>query len=243
MGLPREVLHPDPTTYKTKYPLLTTLGLGRVARSRSSRREGWEGKCLHLLPVYHSLPGPSECLLSPTSVGHLSSEQLGPSGAIVLPSGARRNYARETDQNRGQRTIKCSPPCRSLTVPSPLGVQEGPAGPRRVGKPMSAGRRQVPRRKGRHSQNPMLPPGQKLSKSGPGVSTAQREAVGKTPAEAGCVHNERERPSILIVSQLAGTRQLRARSLSEPIHLPRKKKNPPKAPGPCWTGPRQPCWT
>lgn len=33
----------------------------------------------------------------------------------------------------------------------------------------------------------------------------------------------RERPVILIVGQEAGTRQLRARSLSEPIHLPRKK--------------------
>lgn len=91
------------------------------------------GGALHLLPIYHSLPGHSGWLLSPTNVATSSASNQGHRGPLSFPA-VPGETTWETDQNRGQGAIKCSPPCTSLTVPSPLGVQEGPAGPRSVGE-------------------------------------------------------------------------------------------------------------
>lgn len=192
MGRPREVLHPDPTKYKIKYPFPTASGFARAARSRYFRRQGWDGRCPR--HVTHLSLRAWTGRISPSSrpVGQLSSQQSGGRRGPLSFRSVPWETVWETGPNRRQGVDKTPPPCMSLTVPRRLGVQEGPAGPGCVWKPMISGSRQVRRKIGRRSPHPTLPPPPTPwvgSCENSDLGVLQPGGRGKTLALAVCAQN------------------------------------------------------
>lgn len=115
VGHLRDVLCPDPTKYKTKYPFPTVLGFARASRSRCLGNKVGTGEAPGLLPLYHPQPGPGWLLLPPAGVGLLSSRQSEAAGVQLSIPSVPGDYV-------GKEWTKRPPLRVSCTVPSHLGL-------------------------------------------------------------------------------------------------------------------------